>query len=134
MDSDTTYCVLPDGTVRTPVAYLVCNFSQPVGDKPALLTHDDVTTLFHEFGHGLHHMLSRVPQAQLSGINGVEWDAVEMPSQFMENWAWNYDTLKTLSAHVDTGEVLPKELLTRCWRPRISKAACSACVSLSCSL
>lgn len=113
MDSDTTYCVLPDGTVRTPVAYLVCNFSQPVGDKPALLTHDDVTTLFHEFGHGLHHMLSRVPQAQLSGINGVEWDAVEMPSQFMENWAWNYDTLKTLSEHVDTGEVLPKELFDK---------------------
>ena len=113
MDSDTTYCVLPDGSVRTPVAFLVCNFSHPVGDKPALLTHDDVTTLFHEFGHGLHHMLSRVPQAQLSGINGVEWDAVEMPSQFMENWAWNYDTLETLSSHVDTGEVLPKDLFDK---------------------
>lgn len=113
MDSDTTYCVLPDGSVRTPVAFLVCNFSHPVGNKPALLTHDDVTTLFHEFGHGLHHMLSRVPQAQLSGINGVEWDAVEMPSQFMENWAWNYDTLKTLSSHVDTGEVLPKDLFDK---------------------
>ena len=113
MDSDTTYCIEPDGTVRTPVAYLVCNFSRPVGGKPALLTHDDVTTLFHEFGHGLHHMLSRVPQAQLSGINGVEWDAVEMPSQFMENWTWNYETLKTLSSHVDTAEPLPKELFDK---------------------
>jgi oligopeptidase A len=113
MDSDTTYCIEPDGTVRTPVAYLVCNFSQPVGGKPALLTHDDVTTLFHEFGHGLHHMLSRVPQAQLSGINGVEWDAVEMPSQFMENWTWNYETLKTLSSHVETGEPLPRELFDK---------------------
>ena len=113
MDSDATYCIEPDGTVRTPVAYLVCNFSRPVGGKPALLTHDDVTTLFHEFGHGLHHMLSRVPQAQLSGINGVEWDAVEMPSQFMENWTWNYETLKTLSSHVDTGEPLPKDLFDK---------------------
>lgn len=113
MDSDTSYCVLPDGSVRTPVAYLVCNFSRPVGGKPALLTHDEVATLFHEFGHGLHHMLSRVPQAQLSGINGVEWDAVEMPSQFMENWTWNYETLKTLSSHVDTGEPLPKELFDK---------------------
>lgn len=113
MDSDTTYSVTADGTVRTPVAYLVCNFSRPVAGKPALLTHDDVTTLFHEFGHGLHHMLSRVPQAQLSGINGVEWDAVEMPSQFMENWTWNYETLKTLSSHIDTGEPLPEELFSK---------------------
>ena len=113
MDSDTTYCVKPNGSVRTPVAYLVCNFSQPVDGKPALLTHDDVTTLFHEFGHGLHHMLSRVPLAQLSGINGVEWDAVEMPSQFMENWTWNYETLKTLSSHVETGEPLPRELFDK---------------------
>lgn len=113
MDSDTTYCVLPDGSARTPVAYLVCNFSRPVAGKSALLTHDDVTTLFHEFGHGLHHMLSRVPQAQLSGINGVEWDAVEMPSQFMENWTWNYETLKTLSSHVDTAEPLPESLFEK---------------------
>lgn len=113
MDSDTSFCVRSDGSVRTPVAYLVCNFSRPVAGKPALLTHDDVTTLFHEFGHGLHHMLSRVPQAQLSGINGVEWDAVEMPSQFMENWTWNYETLKTLSSHIDTGEPLPEELFAK---------------------
>lgn len=113
MDSDTSFCVRSDGSVRTPVAYLVCNFSRPVAGKPALLTHDDVATLFHEFGHGLHHMLSRVPQAQLSGINGVEWDAVEMPSQFMENWTWNYETLKTLSSHIDTGEPLPEELFAK---------------------
>lgn len=113
MDNDSTYAVLPDGTVRTPIAYLVCNFQQPVGGKPATLTHDDVTTLFHEFGHGLHHMLSRVPLAQLSGINGFEWDAVEMPSQFMENWTWNFDVLETLSQHVDTNEKLPRELFEK---------------------
>lgn len=113
MDNDSTYAVLPDGSVRTPIAYLVCNFQQPVGGKPATLTHDDVTTLFHEFGHGLHHMLSRVPLAQLSGINGFEWDAVEMPSQFMENWTWNFDVLETLSQHVDTNEKLPRELFEK---------------------
>lgn len=113
MDNDSTYAVLPDGSVRTPTAYLVCNFQKPVGDKPATLTHDDVTTLFHEFGHGLHHMLSRVGVAQLSGINGFEWDAVEMPSQFMENWAWNFDIVETLSAHVETGEKLPRDLFDR---------------------
>ena len=113
MDSDTSYGIDSDGRVHTPVAYLVCNFSRPVGGKPALLTHDDVTTLFHEFGHGLHHMLSRVPQTQLSGINGVEWDAVEMPSQFMENWTWNYETLKTLTSHIDTKEALPRELFEK---------------------
>ncbi len=113
MDNDSTYRTYADGSVRTPIAYLVCNFSQPVGDKPSLLTHDDVITLFHEFGHGLHHMLSRVPVSQLSGINGVEWDAVEMPSQFMENWCWNYETIVKLSHHVDTGEVLPQELFEK---------------------
>lgn len=113
MDNDTVYRVLKDGSVRTPVAYLVCNFSQPVGGKPATLTHNDVITLFHEFGHGLHHMLSRVPVPQLSGINGVEWDAVEMPSQFMENWCWNYATVRSLSAHVDTGEPLPEALFAK---------------------
>lgn len=113
MDNDSTYAVLPDGSVRTPIAYLVCNFQQPVGGKPATLTHDDVTTLFHEFGHGLHHTLSRVPLAQLSGINGFEWDAVEMPSQFMENWTWNFDVLETLSQHVDTNEKLPRELFEK---------------------
>ena len=113
MDNDLTACTLPDGTHRTPTAYLVCNFAEPVGDKPSLLTHDDVQTLFHEFGHGLHHMLSRVETAGLSGINGVEWDAVEMPSQFMENWAWQYDVIKTISAKAETGEPLPKALFDK---------------------
>ena len=113
MDNDSTYKVFADGSVRTPIAYLVCNFSRPVDGKPSILSHDDVITLFHEFGHGLHHMLSRVPVAQLSGINGVEWDAVEMPSQFMENWCWNYDTVSKLTHHVDTGAVLPVELFNK---------------------
>ena len=113
MDNDSTYKVFDDGSVRTPIAYLVCNFSRPVDGKPSMLSHDDVITLFHEFGHGLHHMLSRVPVAQLSGINGVEWDAVEMPSQFMENWCWNYDTVSKLTHHVDTGDVLPEELFNK---------------------
>ena len=113
MGNDLTHAVLPDGTVRTPTAYLVCNFAQPTGSRPALLTHDDVTTLFHEFGHGLHHMLSQVPVSQLSGINGVEWDAVELPSQFMENWAWQYEIIETISSHADTGEVLPRELFAK---------------------
>ena len=96
--------------VETPTAYLVCNFSKPVGNKPALLTHDDVLTLFHEFGHGLHHMLTRVEDAAASGINGVEWDAVECPSQFMENFAWDWTVVEKLTAHVETGTPLPREL------------------------
>lgn len=96
--------------VETPTAYLVCNFSKPVGNKPALLTHDDVLTLFHEFGHGLHHMLTRVEDAAASGINGVEWDAVECPSQFMENFAWDWTVVEKLTAHVETGKQLPREL------------------------
>ncbi|MDZ7924427.1 MAG: oligopeptidase A [Marinagarivorans sp.] len=99
--------------LQLPVAFLVCNFNGPVGDKPALLTHDDVTTLFHEFGHGLHHMMTQIDIAAVSGINGVEWDAVELPSQIMENWAWEPEVLKTLSAHVDTGEPLPDELIAK---------------------
>ena len=102
-----------NGSLETPIAYLVCNFSKPVGGKPALLTHDDVLTLFHEFGHGLHHMLSKVDDPAASGINGVEWDAVEMPSQFMENFAWNWDVLQSLTAHVETGETLPCELFDK---------------------
>ena len=102
-----------NGALETPIAYLVCNFSKPVGGKPALLTHDDVLTLFHEFGHGLHHMLSKVDEPAASGINGVEWDAVEMPSQFMENFAWNWDVLQSLTAHVETGETLPRELFDK---------------------
>lgn len=98
------------GVLQTPIAYLVCNFAKPVGDKPALLTHDDVLTLFHEFGHGLHHMLTRVEDPAASGINGVEWDAVECPSQFMENFAWDWTVLQNLTAHVQTGRPLPREL------------------------
>ncbi len=96
--------------LQSPVAYLVCNFSAPVGDKPALLTHDDVLTLFHEFGHGLHHLLTRVDYLGVSGIRGVEWDAVELPSQFMENFCWEWEVLRDMSAHVDTGETLPRAL------------------------
>lgn len=109
MDNDRTRNRLY-GTLQTPVAYLVCNFAKPVGDKPALLTHDDVLTLFHEFGHGLHHMLSRIEEPAASGINGVEWDAVECPSQFMENFAWNRTVLENLTSHVQTGEKLPRTL------------------------
>jgi oligopeptidase A len=96
--------------LQTPVAYLVCNFSRPVGGKPALLTHDDVLTLFHEFGHGLHHLLTEVDTMGVAGIHGVEWDAVELPSQFMENFCWEWEVLEHMTAHVDTGRPLPREL------------------------
>ncbi|HSW03734.1 M3 family metallopeptidase, partial [Aquabacterium sp.] len=102
-----------DGSVQTPVAQLVCNFAAPVGDKPALLTHDDVITLFHEFGHGLHHMLTQVDELAVAGISGVEWDAVELPSQFMENFCWEWEVLSRLTAHVDTGAALPRALFER---------------------
>jgi oligopeptidase A len=100
----------PEGHTQTPVAHLVCNFTPPADGKPALLTHDEVTTLFHEFGHGLHHMLTQVNDMGVAGISGVEWDAVELPSQFMENFCWEWDVLKHLTAHVDTGEALPRAL------------------------
>ncbi|HET9644832.1 MAG TPA: M3 family metallopeptidase, partial [Burkholderiaceae bacterium] len=103
----------PEGSLQTPVAHLVCNFASPVGDRPALLTHDDVITLFHEFGHGLHHMLTQVDEIAVSGISGVEWDAVELPSQFMENFCWEWEVLQRLTAHVDTGEPLPRALYDR---------------------
>jgi oligopeptidase A len=96
-----------------PVAYLVCNFSPPVGSQPSLLTHQEVLTLFHEFGHGLHHMLTRVDYPSVAGINGVPWDAVELPSQFMENFAWRDEVLPLISAHVETGEPLPAEMLRK---------------------
>jgi oligopeptidase A len=102
-----------DGRLQTPVAHLVCNFAEGVDGKPALLTHDDVTTLFHEFGHGLHHMLTQVNERDVSGISGVEWDAVELPSQFMENFCWEWDVLKHMTAHVDTGAPLPHELFDK---------------------
>ncbi|MCP5325876.1 MAG: oligopeptidase A [Oceanospirillaceae bacterium] len=104
---------LSDGSIQLPVAYLVCNFTPPVGDKPALLTHDELTTLFHEFGHGLHHMLTRVSVAAVSGINGVAWDAVELPSQFMENWCYEPEALAFISGHYESGEPLPKDLLDK---------------------
>ncbi len=96
--------------VQTPVAHVVCNFSRPVGGKPALFTHDEVLTLFHEFGHGLHHLLTRVDDLGVSGINGVEWDAVELPSQFMENFCWEWDVLQHMTRHVETGAPLPRAL------------------------
>jgi oligopeptidase A len=99
--------------VQTPVAYLNCNFSRPVGGKPALLTHDEVITLFHEFGHGLHHLLTRVDVLGVSGINGVEWDAVELPSQFMENFCWEWEVLNGMTRQVDTGQSLPRTLFDR---------------------
>ena len=99
--------------VTTPVAFLTCNFSAPVGDKPALFTHDEVLTMFHEFGHGIHHMLTKVDDYSVSGIKGVEWDAVELPSQFMENFCWEWDVLRHMTAHVDTGEQLPRALFDK---------------------
>lgn len=102
-----------DGQLQLPVAYLTCNFNRPVGDKPALFTHDEVLTLFHEFGHGLHHMLTQIDVASVSGINGVAWDAVELPSQFMENWCWQPQALSFISGHYETGEPLPSEMLDK---------------------
>ena len=102
-----------DGTLQLPTAYLVCNFTPPVGGKQARLSHDEIITLFHETGHGLHHLLTQVDEVGVSGINGVEWDAVELPSQFMENFVWEYDVLAQMSSHEETGAVLPKELFDK---------------------
>jgi oligopeptidase A len=113
---------LPSGSAA-PVAQLVCNFSAPVGAAPAQLTHDEVITLFHEFGHGLHHMLTRVAYPSIAGINGVAWDAVELPSQFMENFVWRAEVLPLISAHVDSGETLPVDLLQRLLGTRTFNAA-----------
>jgi oligopeptidase A len=114
MDDVRARWLRPDtGALQTPVAHLVCNFAEGVGGKPALLTHDDVITLFHEFGHGLHHLLTQVNEHDVSGISGVEWDAVELPSQFMENFCWEWDVLKHMTAHVDTGEPLPHAMFDK---------------------
>jgi len=102
-----------DGTIQLPVAYLTCNFNGPVGDNPALFTHDEVVTLFHEFGHGIHHMLSQIDACSVAGINGVPWDAVELPSQFLENWCWQDEALAFISGHFETGEPLPQVLLDK---------------------
>jgi oligopeptidase A len=102
-----------DAGLQTPVAYLTCNFSPPIGEQPALFTHDEVITLFHEFGHGLHHMLTQVDYTPVSGISGVAWDAVELPSQFMENWCWEREALDLFSGHFETGDKIPGELYDR---------------------
>ncbi len=102
-----------DGSLQIPVAYLTCNLTQPIGDDPALFTHNEVTTLFHEFGHGLHHMLTRVEYIGVSGINGVAWDAVELPSQFMENWCWEREALDLIAAHYQSGDAIPEELFNK---------------------
>jgi oligopeptidase A len=112
MDSAITRRRLPGG-IETPVAYMVCNFPGPVGGKPATFSHDDAITLFHEAGHGLHHLLTRVDDLAVSGIHGVEWDAVELPSQFMENFCWEWDVVREMTAHAETGEPLPKELFDK---------------------
>ncbi|MDD5028592.1 MAG: M3 family metallopeptidase [Rhodoferax sp.] len=114
MDDVRARWLRPDTQIlQTPVAHLVCNFASAVNGKPARLTHDDVTTLFHEFGHGLHHLLTQVDERDVSGISGVEWDAVELPSQFMENFCWEWSVLQHLTAHVDTGEPLPRALFDK---------------------
>jgi oligopeptidase A len=101
------------GGIEKPIAYLNCNFSRPVGNKPATFTHDDVTTLFHETGHGLHHLLTRGEELGVSGIHGVEWDAVELPSQFMENYCWEWEVVQGMTGHVDTGAPLPRQLFDK---------------------
>jgi oligopeptidase A len=113
MDNAQQRWARPDRTLQLPLAHLVCNFAPPVGGQPALLTHDNVVTLFHEFGHGLHHMLTTVDDLAVAGISGVEWDACELPSQFMENFCWDWNVLQRLTAHVDTGQPLPRALFER---------------------
>ena len=113
MDECTVRWLRPDGELQLPVAYLVCNFDRPIGDKPALWTHEEVVTLFHEFGHGLHHMLTEVDIRPVSGINGVPWDAVELPSQFMENYCWQQESLPLISGHVEDGSPLPEQYRQR---------------------
>ncbi|QGM81139.1 oligopeptidase A [Otariodibacter oris] len=114
---------LADGSLQKPVAYLTCNFNKPIGDKPALFTHDEVTTLFHEFGHGIHHMLTEIDVGDVAGINGVPWDAVELPSQFLENWCWEEESLAFISGHYETGEPLPKDKLTQLLKAKNYQAA-----------
>ncbi|MFI0457255.1 MAG: M3 family metallopeptidase, partial [Candidatus Thiodiazotropha endolucinida] len=108
---------------QIPVAYLTCNFSPPVDGKPSLFTHDEVLTLFHEFGHGLHHLLTTVDYPAVAGINGVAWDAVELPSQFMENWCWEKAALDLISGHIDTGDPIPDELYRRMYTAKNFQSA-----------
>ncbi len=123
MDECRSRRILADGSLQYPVAYLTCNFNGPVGGKPALFTHGEVITLFHEFGHGIHHMLTKVDESSVSGISGVAWDAVELPSQFLENWCWQEEALGFISGHFETGEPLPKELLDKLLAARNFQAA-----------
>jgi oligopeptidase A len=109
--------------LQIPVAYLICNFSPPIGEQPALFTHDEVITLFHEFGHGLHHMLTRIDYSGVSGISGVAWDAVELPSQFMENWCWEREALDLFSGHFKSGEKIPEALYRRMQQARNFQSA-----------
>ncbi|WP_438765864.1 M3 family metallopeptidase [Kushneria sp. TE3] len=134
MDECRVRRVRGDGDIQLPVAYLTCNFTRPVGDRPALLTHDEVLTLFHEFGHGLHHMLTRQDVADISGINGVAWDAVELPSQFMENYCWVREGLDLIASHVDTGAPLPDDLLERLQAARNFQSAMTMVRQLEFSL
>ena len=122
MDECVTRMQLEDG-IQFPVAYLTCNLTPPVGDEPALLTHNEVITLFHEFGHGLHHMLTQVDYRDVSGINGVEWDAVELPSQFLENWCWEREALDLISGHYRSGEKIPPQLLDKAYKARNFQSA-----------
>lgn len=112
MDECRVRRIKANGELQTPVAYLTCNFNKPLAGKPALFTHDEVVTLFHEFGHGIHHMLTQINHSAVSGINGVAWDAVELPSQFLENWCWQEEAISFISGHFESGEPLPKHMLT----------------------
>jgi len=134
MDDCRVRRISQSGDLQTPVAYLTCNFSGPVGNKPALFTHDEVITLFHEFGHGIHHMLTQVDVAGVSGINGVAWDAVELPSQFLENWCWQADALAFISGHYETSEPLPQELLDKMLAARNFQSAMQMVRQLELSL
>ncbi|QEL12898.1 oligopeptidase A [Kushneria phosphatilytica] len=125
---------LDDDSIQLPVAYLTCNFTRPIGGKPALLTHDEVLTLFHEFGHGLHHMLTRQEVADISGINGVAWDAVELPSQFLENFCWEREGLDMITSHIETGEPLPDEELAKLQAARNFQSAMQMARQLEFSL
>ncbi|TCO75953.1 oligopeptidase A [Chromatocurvus halotolerans] len=134
MGNYSTRRTLAGDGLQLPVAWLVCNFSAPSGGSPSLLTHDELTTLFHEFGHGLHHMLTAQTVASVSGINGVEWDAVELPSQFLENWCWEAEALGFISGHVETGEPLPAALLDKLLAARTFQAAMQTVRQLEFSL
>ncbi len=134
MDVCRTRRLTEEGEIQLPTAYLVCNFNPPVGSDPALLTHDELTTLFHEFGHGLHHMMTKMEYADISGINGVPWDAVELPSQFLENWCWQPQALTLISGHYLNGETLPADMLEKLLAARNFQSAMALVRQLEFSL